>query len=71
MSSKVNATDVAQKEEQLRHLRPDNLSPLRRKMKKQLEDLKGVNSQGFPLPPFEHKEGSRHLHNILVSKGEN
>jgi hypothetical protein len=53
----------------IRHLFPENLSPLRKKLKKQLADLKGINSQQQVMTgPFECRSGSRYLHSIIVSK---
>jgi len=53
-----------------RHLRPANLSPLRKKLEKQLVDLKEINEQGAPRPPMVHRPSGAYLSSNPIIRGK-
>lgn len=69
MKSSTDESGVVTFEYGARHLNPKNLSPLKRRLEKQLKSLKDVNEKAPALQgPYEHKTGSRFLHTFLVSR---
>jgi len=53
-----------------RHLRPANLSPLRKQLEKQLVDLKEINGQGAPKPPMVHRPSGAYLSSNPIIRGK-
>ena len=69
-SNREQGPDSTQSFYSQRHLRPGNLSPLRKKLEKQLYDLKEVNQKGTVKPPLERYPAGEYVHTNPLVRGK-